>query len=345
MSETFRGIAFTLRTGGKTSKNFLSVLAGLGVAVPILVILVFLLGQADAAFQGVLELLPDFDGGQFVVTLILGLGMACVFYTRAVAMRHGAPKKPEKPASSGGISPMAVNTVLVAVCFVYGVYLFSQLAYFFGGFSGILPEGYTHAEYARRGFFEMAWLCLVNLLLMVGAISVVKKGKNTLTRGLCLFIGLMTLLLVSTASAKMFMYIGAYGLTRLRVLTEVIMVFLGITTLIIGIWLLQPKLPYMKAVLLSAMILGAAVIWTDVDTLVASYNVSAYQAGTFKRVDVDYLARLNAGARPYIAQLAQCDDPAVARVAQDVLKYQRKTDYDDFRGWNYTEYIAKETEK
>ena len=123
------------------------------------------------------------------------------------------------------------------------------------------------------------------------------------------------------------------------------MVFLGSTTLIIGIWLLQPKLPYMKAVLLSAMILGAAVIWTDVDTLVASYNVSAYQAGTFKRVDVDYLARLNAGARPYIAQLAQCDDPAVARVAQDVLKYQRKTDYDDFRGWNYTEYIAKETEK
>ena len=56
---------------------------------------------------------------------------------------------------------MASVTLCVAlgmISLVYVLYLVSQLAYFSGGFSGILPKGYTMAEYARRGFFEMAWL-------------------------------------------------------------------------------------------------------------------------------------------------------------------------------------------
>ena len=100
---------------------------------------------------------------------------------------------------------MTVNTVLIAVSVVYVVYLISQLAYFSGGFSGILPEGYTFAEYARRGFFEMAWICAINLLIMCLAVGLCsKKADRTpiVSRLLCLFIGLVTLFLVVAASAK-----------------------------------------------------------------------------------------------------------------------------------------------
>ena len=342
MPESFRGIAAAFQAGGKTIKNTLSVLGGLCIAVPVLVVLILLLSQADAAFQGILNLLPAFDGNQLLITLVFGFGAACYFYTRAVALRHNAPQAPQTVAEPLQMRPITVNTVLICVCVVYAAYLVSQLAYFLGGFSGILPEGFTMAQYARRGFFEMAWLCVLNLGLMVGAISLVKKDNSRLTRGLCLFIGLMTLLLVTTASAKMLLYIDSFGLTRLRVLTEVIIVFLGLTTLFVSIWLLAPKLPYMRCILLTALLLGGVVIWADVDTVVARYNVTAYQEGKLETVDIAYLSRLSAGARPYLVKLAEDPDPAVAKTARYHLAQSEQEYYRDLRGWNWAEYTARD---
>jgi hypothetical protein len=238
-----------------------------------------------------------------------------------------------------------VNTVLVMICLVYVVYLFSQLAYFAGGLAGILPKGYTMAEYARRGFFEMGWPCGINLGLVALTVGLVRKTEKTplSTRLLCLFIGLVTLFFVVTASAKMAMYIGSYGLTRLRVLTEVIMVFLGIATVLVCIWLFVPKMPYMKAVLLLALVMGAAVLWADVDTVVARYNVQAYQSGQLEHVDVGYLTTLSAGAVPYIAQLAEAGNSQAQRF---MAEYHSCDDGDalhyDWRSWNWAYWLASQ---
>ena len=201
------------------------------------------------------------------------------------------------------------------------------------------------AEYARRGFFEMAWLCLINLSVIIFGISktVKKEGKTPLaSRIMCLFIGIVTLFLVVTAGAKMMMYIGDYGMTRLRVLTMVIMAFLGLTTALVSIWLFVPKLPYMKAVILSALVIGLAVFWVDVDTQVAKYNVESYFSGKHKELDMSYLARLSSGAIPYISRVAEeAPDGDAKMIAKDILRY-RSCGYEDIRGWNYVDYVEKE---
>lgn len=342
MSPAFRGLVGLFRSGGPAVKKAGAVLIGLAVALPVLGILIPLLMSADAAFSGLVGLLPDFEIGELIVTVLFGAGLACIVYTEGVALHH--KPKTEKTASGAKktVSHLTVNTVLGAVCLVYVVYLVSQLAYFVGGFSGILPEEYTMAQYARRGFFEMAWLCAINLGLIALAVGLVTKreGKAPLaTRLLCLFVGLVTVFLVVTASAKMGMYIGSYGLTRLRVLTEVIMVFLGIATALVCVWLFVPKMPYMKAILLIALTMGAAVLWADVDTVVASYNVSAYQSGALDTVDVYYLGTLGDGAMPYIAQLTKDSDANVAASAQKILDDNRKS-WNDFRDWNYANWYG-----
>ena len=342
LPEAFRGLRVTMRNSSTASKKTGAVLAGVLLSVPLLVVVVLLLISADAAFAGLMGKLPRLDVPQLVVTLLVGSGAACVLYTRATALRHSEPSV-LTPFRHNGIHPLTVNTVLVMICLVYMVYLFSQLAYFAGGLAGILPEGYTMAEYARRGFFEMGWLCAINLGLIALTIGLVKKTEKTplSTRILCLFIGLITLFFVVTASAKMAMYIGSYGLTRLRVLTEVIMVFLGIATVIVCIWLFVPKLAYMKAVLLVALAIGAAVLWADVDTVVARYNVEAYRSGKLDAVDVSYLRNLSSGAVPYIAQLAEDGNEA----AQAFMKRDRSDLYwdaeeDDLRSWNWADWLA-----
>ena len=340
MSPAGRGLAKALRNAGTLGKKGAAVALGLAAAVPVVAVLILLLVQADAAFEGLLDLLPETDWTLLLYSLALGALAAWIFYCRGVAL-HRAPETETKGGTFRGIPALTVNTILIAVCLVYAVYLVSQLAYFSGGFSGILPQEFTMAQYARRGFFEMAWLCAIDLAIIgLGVGLVAKKEKAPLlTRLLCLFIGLITVFFVAAASAKMFLYIGSYGLTRLRVLTEVIMVWLGLSTVLVCLWLFLPRLPYMKAVLLLALVMGAAVLWTDVDTQVARYNVRAYQAGELETMDVSYLDSLGPGAVPYLLELTEDPDPEVARAARDCLGW---TDYTvtDFRDWNYAEATA-----
>ncbi len=333
-----RGWKQSARSGSGAGKRGGALLLGLLLALPLLAVLVSLLTEADAAFAGLMQRLPRFDFMQLIVTLIWGTAVACVLYTRAAAL-HGnpVPSTCARPSQQQGLQALTVNTVLAAACLVYGVYLLSQLAYLVGGFRGILPPEYTVAQYARRGFFEMAWLCAINLSVVVLARALVRKesGGQRLLRVLCLFLGVMTLFLVCTASAKMLLYIREYGLTRLRVLTQVVMLWLGLTTAVVCVWLFVPRLPYMKVVLLAALLLGGAVLWADVDTQVARYNVAAYQAGTLEQIDVEYLSTLGDGAAPYLAELTQDSNPEVAQQAREALEQRRSAGIRDFRGWNY----------
>ena len=341
MAESGRGIAAACKTGGTIGKTGGAVALGLVITIPVIAILVPLLMSADAAFEGLLDLLPDFDWQEVFCTLLLGLSMGYVFYTRGAALQH-LPKSEREQKQRKGLNAITVNTVLFAVAFVYAVYLVSQLAYFAGGFSGILPEGYTLAQYARRGFFEMGWLCAINLsviALSVGLVSAREKAP-LLTRMLCLFLGLVTLFLVAAASAKMFLYIGSYGLPRLRVLTEVFMLWLAATTVFLCIWLFRPRMPYMKLTLVLGLALCAGLMWVDVDSQVARYNVRAYQDGRMEMVDVDYLSGLGYGAVPYIEELVHCGDPETAAEAKTALMYYGVPDY-DIRGWNWAKAKAK----
>lgn len=342
LPEAFRGMWQSFRSGGAAGKKGGAVLLGLLAAFPLLAIVIPLLISADAAFDALLQMLPDWDLTEIFVSLLTGSCLAVFLYTRGIALHH-APKTEPATKNSRGIPALTVNTVLIAVAIVYGAYLASQLAYFSGGLVGILPQGYSLAEYARRGFFELAWLCGINLLILALAVGLVKKGAAAplLTRLLCLFIGIVTLFLAVSASAKMFLYIDSYGLTRLRVLTQVIIFFLGLTTALVCVWLFVPKMPYMKVVLIAALVIGAIVAWADVDTVVARYNVNAYRNGRLETVDVHYLTELGDGAVPYIAMLKEDSNPLIANTAQKYLGHTYHSEPDDFRGWNYVNHIAK----
>jgi len=334
MGAAARGLNEARKNLGASGKNRSAVLVGLLIAVPVMAILIPLLISADAAFEGLLNLLPEVDLSEPLAAVILGLCAACVVYTRAVALAKNE-KAPAAAKQRKGLHPLTVNTVLGAVCVVYAVYLFSQLAYISGGLAGILPEEFTMAEYARRGFFEMVWLCAINLALITGAVALTGgKESKVSTRVMCLILGAVTLFLVATAVAKMVMYIGSYGLTRLRVLTTVIMVFLAVTTVVVSLWLIQPKVPYMKVIVVAGLLIGAVTAWVDVDTVVAAYNVRAYQSGKLETVDIVHLCSLSDGAVPYIEELALTGrEDAIALHARQHLQ-DRGQRIDDFRNWN-----------
>lgn len=339
------GLFGSMRGKVSLGKKIGAVLIGLLITMPVLGILLSLLVEADVAFEALMKILPDINLLEAFVTIAFGVGIFIFMYSRCVGLARHTRGTPVYSPRTRGINSLTINTVLCGICVVYLLYLLSQLAYIVSGFEGMVPPGYTLAEYARRGFFEMAVLCVLNMGFIVLASVLVRRNGLRVpvaTRLLCLFIGLVTVFMALAASAKMGVYIGGYGLTRQRVMTLFLIVFLGVGALAVSVSMLMKKPRYMQVLVITALLLGATAFWVDVDTVVATYNVNAYLDGTLETVDVEYLGELSNGAIPQIARLVDDKDPEVAKEARDILA-RSEAQWEDLREWNWVKGKADES--
>lgn len=319
LADTLPAIFRVQREGRTEKRRCGGVFVGLLCALPVLTVVVPLLVSADAAFEGLLQRTILDNLAELFISVLLGLCVFGLLYSRWFSLRHNLEiQKPLQTKAHRGVDSLAVNAFLAVIAGVYVLYLLSQLAYFFSAFAGILPENYTVAQYARRGFFEMCLLCAINLVLVAGslAISRKKEGKTPLsTRLVGLFILLFSIGLVVVALSKMVLYINAFGMTRLRLFTSVFMAMLGLTLVFVIIRLFATTFPALRATVVAVALLGLATGYVDVDTVVAGYNVRAYQSGRLETVDTYTLSNLSAGAVPYLVELLDSEDPYMREMA------------------------------
>ena len=335
------------------------VLAGIGLAVPAVAIVVPLLMFSDAAFEGLMDRFQPEDLVGHILTVLCGLFLALLLFSQLFSVHSGERNDNQITPSGGKLDPVIAVSFLSALSLVYVLYLVSQAAYFFDGFRGLLPKGYTVAEYARRGFFEMSVVCVLNLGFVFLTLLLTRKqdGKAPLAvRLLALFVCVFSLVLVVTSISKMFLYIHSFGLTRLRVLTSAFMLFLGVVFLAVILWLFVRKVPYVKVAVVAATVIVLALSYANVDRIIASYNVHAYLDGRLEAIDMDTLDELSDAAVPYLIELwdehkyaaqarAQLRERAyllfdVKHVADRYELLPKKDD--DFRSFNTVEYAAKQ---
>ncbi len=257
---------------------------------------------------------------EFLLRLLPAALVGCYFFgmfygnlqKRFVAVRgkEDVEKAREKRRK---LPPAMTVTVLALLTGVYLLFFGAQAATLFSAFAGVRPEGLTYAEYARQGFFELCGVAMINLAVLGGVrLFTVKKGEKPV-RPLVVFSVLLsaeTLLLIVTALSKMVLYIQQYGLTLLRVYTSWFMVLLFIVFAIVIVaqfrkltWPRHWCSPFPCFLLLC---------YSNVDGLIARYNIGRYQAGTLDSVDLEALYATPEASLPYVKELYQeTDDPAL----------------------------------
>ena len=139
---------------------------GLVISIPFLFIILNLLIEADAQFERLMIMLPQLVTFRidyvirFIVILIYTFGFfgfMQVLLQKKIEVIH--KETSSKPFSLDGIISL---TFIVLLDIVYMVFVAVQFKYFF---SGTLDSGLTYAEYARKGFFELLFVTIINLSL------------------------------------------------------------------------------------------------------------------------------------------------------------------------------------
>lgn len=105
---------------------------------------------------------------------------------------------------------VTVNAVMCAIYLLFsGIQIFGL---FLGKMS--LPEGYTYASYARHGFFELVFVSLFNIMLVLFTLAYFKN--SAILKALLTTICGCTYIMILSSAYRMLLYISSYQLTFLR---------------------------------------------------------------------------------------------------------------------------------
>lgn len=300
---------------GRASRTVWPVVRGILVAVPVLAFFTALLSSADVVFarrvQDFVELFRLENLPEYIFRTIYILIMA---YMLAGALLHAARKSAderllglEKPLLTPFFGFTEAAIVLGSVVALFALFVAVQFQYFFGGQSNITAEGFTYAEYARRGFGELVSVAFFSLLLFLGLGTVVRrehKIQHRIFAGLGVALTALVGVMLISAFHRLVLYESAYGFTRLRTYTHVFIIWLGlllVATVVLDV--LRKQRAFALAALIAALGFALNLSLLNVDAFITRSNIARAQAGF--DLDVGYLAVLSADATPVMVGLYQ----------------------------------------
>jgi hypothetical protein len=223
-------------------------------------------------------------------------------------------------------------TLLVLVNGLFMVFAGIQFTYLFGGQQNITLNGFTFAEYARQGFFELVAVAVLTLgmILILNWITRRENKKQIkLFNALAtLMVGFVVVMLVS-AWHRMNLYEATYGYTELRLYTYTFMAWLGVVLLWFVATLWQKPHFFAIGLILAAMGFLATLNLINPDAFIAKQNLARYQQTG--DLDVAYLVTLSDDAIPELLHglaLTKLDTKEVETGACRLDYLETGADYD-----------------
>lgn len=322
----------------KKSKNMEKtalVIVGILIAIPLVAIVLLLLGSADAVFRDVLNSMVvdvDMSDGVAIFFLILFIFFESYIIT-AHLCKHPFSDEVKDKKKWTPIIGIVVNGIL---SLVYMLFCSIQVLFLFGG-TMELPAGYTYAEYAREGFFELLTVGILNFIIVLVTMSLFKNNK--LLKAILTIMCLCTFIMIASSALRMIMYIRYYYMTftRVLVLWTLLVLFLLFVGVIMSVYIEKFNLFHYCTVIVTVFYI--ALSFARPDYLIAKINITALNQnetqteGFFlgdSQVDMNYLIRLSADAAPVIAPVIAEEYGADSKLAK---QWKRKLAHMD-RGYD-----------
>ena len=224
---------FSLEGVNKDKKVLSQVIKGIVMAVPVLFIFLILFSSADLIFQKYVSDLININiEPETVFRSILVLIATLVYIGAYSYIFREAKNQNESPQNNktSSFSHIESSILLGSVNVLFFVFILVQFAYLFGGEGNISAQGFTYAEYARRGFFELIAVSIISLLLLLAVEKYIVKKDENHARGFKIFstaLVIQVILIMASAFIRLTLYEEAYGFTILRFYSHAFIILLA----------------------------------------------------------------------------------------------------------------------
>lgn len=347
---------FMLRGVAKNRRFLMQVLTGVAITIPVLLVFFLLFASADLVFHQVLTKIIDFKiSPEFIFrTMLVFLATLAFIGSYSYIFRKsepgvGFPVAVEVERKTGGFGHIESSILLGSVNTLFFVFILVQITYLFGGLHNISAQGFTYAQYARRGFFELvavALIALAMLLLLERFIARPEKGHAVLFRSLSTVLVVQVMVILASSLTRMSLYENAYGFTELRLYVHIFIFFIAAVylALLYKIHIDDRETTFIFKVFLMLVAFLALMNVINPDAYIARQNMQRYSKTG--RIDINYLGSLSDDSLPVTISLLNAKDDNVkkqyAGKLHDRAVLEKKPIFSRWQSLNLSRERAKE---
>ena len=305
-------------------------LRALVLAIPVLVVFGLLFAKADPVFGSLLalpDLRLDVIASHLFIAGFVTWATAGWLHGAFATVTPAAARERQPPVSLGTLDLTAILGGLVAL---FGAFVAVQVGWLFGGERLVRSTtGLGYAEYARHGFFELVWVSLLVLPVLLGTRALIRDADTAaVRRHKVLAVPLLVLLggVMASALGRMALYVHYYGPSTARLYASVFMGWLALVFAWFGLTILRGRTrDFAAGMTITGFLTLAALNVVNPEALVARASVDRAGAALLVSDSISASSRAS-GAAPvpsspidYLYLTRRLDGDAVSEVVRALL--------------------------
>jgi len=238
-----------------------------------------------------------------------------------------------------------IATIITILNVIYLLFSIIQFSYLFTQIG--VKANFDYATYARSGFFELVFVSVINLILILVSTTNRQKGtkeveiyKKVMNVMLCVF----NIIILISSWYRMYLYESTYGYTTLRLLVYIGIFTEAILLMITMLYIFKEKINILKYYFIVIVSVYVIINYMNMDNMIAKRNVDRY----LFEGDIDYtylIWDLSYDAIPQIIRLIE--NTRDSKMREYLIKYlqdcyySRETHYSSWQEFNISRIHAE----
>jgi len=310
----------SVRTRYGDQKKLTQILRGIVITLPVVIIFGFLFASADPVFNKYATGLVSFNLEEETIARLILILVVTVVLTGAYGYSFtGSPFSwGRQDNGRRPIGQLETSILLGSVNVLFLGFILIQIAYLFGGESYITAQGFTYAEYARRGFFELIAIAILSYLILFGVEKFVERDGDhpRAFKILSSVLVLQVVIIMASAFYRLSLYEQAFGFTTLRLYSHAFIIFLAVvfSFLLYKILIENKDNTFAFRTFLAIVVFLGVMNVFNPDAFIARKNLERFNSTG--KIDTPYLLTLSADATPVSIVALDIPDENIKKEAE-----------------------------
>ena len=271
----------------REKKNIIKAIILTGLIV---IIVLILLASADSEFASLFFDILDAIINLSLPSLVIRIGVIILlffyissFFINILSKGNGL-NEINNEEENNNKENLTINMILTTLNIIYLIFCFTQIKQL------LTVEDIIYSEFARKGFFQLMLVTLINLLVILKATS--KDLKETekqekYKKTMCIIMIIFTFILIILSFAKMNLYRTQYGDTRLRLLVNFTLLTETILLIPTSMYIINSKVNLARTYLIIITTMYCMINFANIDNVIAKRNVQRFEETG--KIDIWYL--------------------------------------------------------